>query len=249
MSELPFQGTIVQALYGAEAGSYAVPDWVDDMFTGMLGTWKRVYWNIHQESWPDRHSQKQTTIGVVRFQPYVWDACDCGGREIQHKPDCRLILEHYEWNNRRIDACRPHPNDPDVFRAAEVDFAALSGATPESQAWLDANPRPPCTCGEEDGWQERDCSEQCISRVPNFGIIGDVIQIRWYKYPGRGMSVTVPLTAEQWVDWRDRVTLELARAEHDHQLARYRAYEPASTICPVYYSSCQFCAQGDQEIP
>lgn len=229
-----FIPTPAQMLYGAESGSFAVPDWVDDMFTGMLRNWERVFWNMQQKSW----EPEPCAIGQVRFQPYVWDACDCGGKEIQHKADCRWLLEHSEWNSRRLDAlsgpAKPKPTKDQLDEAYASQGAlgpwmlVMDSCSREldifnfdkSDAWVDANPAPPCTCGESEGWEERECAEQCISNRPNFGIDGDVIQIRWYKYPGRGMSVSVPLSPEQWIDWRDRVTAALAQAEQDHEAKR-----------------------------
>jgi hypothetical protein len=37
------------------------------------------------------------------------------------------------------------------------------------------------------------------AELPNFRF--EAVEIRWYKYPGRGMSCNVDWTAEQWVTW------------------------------------------------
>lgn len=43
-------------------------------------------------------------------------------------------------------------------------------------------------------------------------------EIRWYKYPGRGMSVNVDWTPQQWVEWFDTI--------HDHLHALQHAEIP-----------------------
>lgn len=36
---------------------------------------------------------------------------------------------------------------------------------------------------------------------PNLKFIFSEQEIRWYKHPGRGMTVTIDWTPEQWVQW------------------------------------------------
>ena len=43
---------------------------------------------------------------------------------------------------------------------------------------------------------------------PNFSFNG--VEIHWYKYPGRGMSVNVDWAAAEWVAWFDKCFAELA---------------------------------------
>jgi hypothetical protein len=47
-------------------------------------------------------------------------------------------------------------------------------------------------------WGDDDAPQ---ANMPNF-VFGDV-QIRWYKYPGRGMSTNVDWSPLQWVAWFD----------------------------------------------
>lgn len=92
-----------------------------------------------------------------------------------------------------------------------------------------------CTCGKDIAWREfratDDHAPDCQIVVPNFGINGDTIQIRWYKYPHRGMSVSVPMTPEMWIDWHARVVLEMEREEHAHTIDRREGY-CGRTNCP-----------------
>ena len=75
-----FTPTPAQILFGAEWASHDVPEWVRNMFVGMLRDFDRVYWNIHQE----QHDGQTTDLGSVYFRAYAWDQCDCGGQYPQH---------------------------------------------------------------------------------------------------------------------------------------------------------------------
>jgi hypothetical protein len=226
----PFQPTIAQACYGAGHGHFEMPEYAESMFHGILREWERVFWNTRQESF-DQHRHEPQTIGAVYFRPYVWDSCDCGGQYPNHAADCRFVTEHKAWNDARLEwAAVPKDQDQIDEEREAVEKAAASGnemafmmaAMDASMSQLDMArlasddypvPRPPCTCGASDGWEEHDCTDWCVSEQPNFGISGDAVQIRWYKYPGRGMSVNVALDAVGWVAWHDRAMLELRRAE------------------------------------
>lgn len=48
-------------------------------------------------------------------------------------------------------------------------------------------------------WGDEDAPEAAL---PNFKF--ENVEIRWYKYPGRGMSVNVELTHLEWCEWFDR---------------------------------------------
>ena len=58
-------------------------------------------------------------------------------------------------------------------------------------------------------WGDCDCDENkphkegCLKVAPNF--VFDGIEIRWYKYPGRGMSCNQNLTPQQWSNWLEKI--------------------------------------------
>lgn len=62
------------------------------------------------------------------------------------------------------------------------------------------------------------------SELPNF-VFGDV-EIRWYKWPGRGMSANVDWTPEQWVTWFDAAMTAL----HEYDLKRFNDSLPPQTF-------------------
>jgi hypothetical protein len=63
-------------------------------------------------------------------------------------------------------------------------------------------------------WGDEDAPE---ASLPNFAF-GEA-QIRWYKYPGRGMSCNVTWTPDQWVAWFDAA------------IAAIRAFEDLCDVC------------------
>ncbi len=48
---------------------------------------------------------------------------------------------------------------------------------------------------------------------PNFA--WDGLEIRWYKYPGRGMSCNVDWTPQQWADWLNKFMRYFAKLDQD----------------------------------
>jgi hypothetical protein len=46
---------------------------------------------------------------------------------------------------------------------------------------------------------------------PNF--VAFEVELRWYKHPGRGMSVNVEYSPQQWADWLERVLAGLEAVE------------------------------------
>ena len=52
-----------------------------------------------------------------------------------------------------------------------------------------------------------------IAKLPNF--VFDDVEIRWYKYPGRGMSVNKKMSPDEWVAWFDNVITAILNHEKD----------------------------------
>lgn len=55
-------------------------------------------------------------------------------------------------------------------------------------------------------------NEECAS-LPNFKQVSDEAEIRWYKHPGRGMSVNVDRTPRGWVKWYNDVKQTITMTE------------------------------------
>jgi len=50
------------------------------------------------------------------------------------------------------------------------------------------------TCAEED----KECDGECLDSRPNFKC--GAVEVNWYKYIGRGMSVNRPVSRKEWRD-------------------------------------------------
>lgn len=296
MSE-PFQATPAQMFFGAAHGHFSLPDWVEDMFVGILREWERVFWNINQQSWEDNRDAPHR-IGTVFYRPYCWGDCNCGFEarwsekdaawceQHKHAPTCyqtelharmeaydngpsryaeinrrafgddHSIMSGFDWEHdspmpgvvtsvgsaRKDDAMEAWRMADDArgeFESALYDeLCTKHGVDREYGAAVH------CTCDYErlrhEWCQTDDHAQDCQIVVPNFGIDGDPVEIRWYKYPGRGMSVNVQLTTDDWIAWRDRVTEALKFAEHERDVERYR--EDLHGTCMHSYS-CKWCIE------
>lgn len=62
-------------------------------------------------------------------------------------------------------------------------------------------------------WGDEDAPDGALS---NLAIDGDDVEVRWYKYPGRGMSVNRPMTPADWIAWHD-LAVGLLR-DHDRKV-------------------------------
>jgi hypothetical protein len=60
-----------QMIFGQPCGAYALPDWVESMFHGIIDEWDRVYWNVNQKQ--ANHRADNADLGAVHFRYYVFD--------------------------------------------------------------------------------------------------------------------------------------------------------------------------------
>ena len=66
-------------------------------------------------------------------------------------------------------------------------------------------------------WGECECGGQHVSgcpvELPNFKF--EAVEIRWYKYPGRGMNCNIDQDAERWSEWFDRALTAIRAKDID----------------------------------
>jgi hypothetical protein len=203
----PWQHSIVQATVGTWS-RYECDDFIEALFDAILNEIKRVHWNVFQHQWgPSWHADEveDPEIPGISFARYYDDRCDCGGQFPQHTPECDVTRLHSDWNKRRLYAI----SDPDLDGfGRKLDFSKAREA-----AFTANDPRPQCTCGADAAWDEdRGCLPMCIGQRPNFQ--HEDVEIRWYKYPGRGMSTNKNWSSDEWRAWMDRC------------LATIRAFDP-----------------------
>lgn len=123
---------------------------------------------------------------VFEMRPYWWGDCTCGASSPKHVDDCEQITKRDEWIDRRLDYAA---GEPDEFEGRPPDLNKM-------KEFAEQNPFPSCTCGAEDVWVESAThASDCREVLPNFRC-GD-LEIRWYKYIGRGMSANRKVTGEE----------------------------------------------------
>ena len=69
-----------------------------------------------------------------------------------------------------------------------------------------------CGCPEENDFIPRH-TEDCQAILPNFRF--ENISFRWYKNPGRGMSVSSNMSESEWVSWFDRCLAVIRKFDRD----------------------------------
>lgn len=223
----PLDHSVVQALLKPDATHrYEVPEYVEALVFHLKRELDTVYWNWNQSSLEDSKDWQLVMPWGFEYRRYCWGDCDCGANSPVHIPDCRMLTEHREWNDRRIKAI----SDPSAWSLMSEDirheklqeirdsaqregrdaqfsmmmmFAQYGSSVvhfDRSDEWEKDNPVPSCSCGAEQDWKPRGYHlATCSPGLPNMKF-GDVT-INWYKYIGRGMSTNVNWTAPEWVEW------------------------------------------------
>lgn len=134
---------------------------------------------------------------VFEMHPYWWGDCECGHEQAEcewseanpHRPDC--------WQERyHAEAERLRDLDWEKQRDQMDKWASDNG-------W---NGRPGvavyCDCGTDKLWREWASAHghdpSCRIVMPNFRC--GAVEVRWYKYIGRGMSVNREVSRSEWRD-------------------------------------------------
>jgi hypothetical protein len=223
----PLHHSVVQVLKGDATRRYEVPDYAEALIRHLKREMDIVYHNWHQASLDEREDWQLLDIpGGFEYRRYYWDDCDCGAQSPVHAKDCRELVGHGEWNDRRlreisdpsawslmseeaqqekVKEVREHAEREghDVQFALMMLFAQYGGNIvhfERSDDWEKDNPPPPCSCGAEREWKPRDYHlPSCSPSLPNLRFEG--VEINWYKYIGRGMSTNVDWYPDRWVKW------------------------------------------------
>jgi len=216
----PLRHSVVQACSGAWS-KFECDDFVEALFESILSEIKRVHWNVYQHQWEATwHGDEveDPEIPGISFVRFYADRCDCGGQAPIHPNACDISRLFQEWNRRRLDAISD-PVDGPFPGVRSFSFDPARETAFEAKV-----PRPKCTCGASDAWDEdRGCLPTCIGQRPNFQ--HEDVEIRWYKWPGRGMSTNKDWTPTEWRDWFNRC-LKMVRA-FDVEISGNREREQA----------------------
>ncbi len=194
-----------QALFGNPTGQYDCSDFVEALVASLFEEIDRVYWNIHQKAWDRLESPD---FPYITYKTYSWGECDCGWDEISfdepHEDTCYQSLvdkELVEQHRFRRDKDGYIQEPKDTIRKKYCKQLKLP--YPDGCAVH-------CTCHHEKHLQEwfikyrkgvNGHAVNCEIEIPNFSYKG--VELRWYKYFGRSMTLNVSKTERQWKDWYD----------------------------------------------
>lgn len=129
---------------------------------------------------------------VFTMFPYWWDDCDCGHEDAKWA---------FEDSNSHTNFCFQtlmHQAEDKAFKSGEKFDAKEYG--------LDRginNPREYCTCQAHELATEWYSTHYhlatCSEELPNFVHHVSGLEVRWYKYIGRGMELSNDISITEWI--------------------------------------------------
>lgn len=135
---------------------------------------------------------------VFEIHPYYWGECSCGYEGVEeawhsknkHKQECYQTgysAIKYDWNKQQK---KHEAAAKELCEKHGIDWNGGLGSAVH------------CTCDYRERWREF-CKEnshkpECGVVLPNFRHFKTGIEVRWYKYIGRGMSCNKDLTAVEF---------------------------------------------------
>lgn len=143
---------------------------------------------------------------VFEMRPYWWGDCECGHDKKawawsdahDHKSDCYQSLRNelcyvkgengQYWDHKEGHGWTKCSCDEDLCKKMGLSYPAGSAIH--------------CTCDYDTLWAEWSKGNQhdpeCGFVAPNFKHIATGIEVRWYKYIGRGMELSKDLSKSEW---------------------------------------------------
>lgn len=136
---------------------------------------------------------------VFEMHPYFWGDCECGFEE---------AASEWEESHPHTSACwhtRWH-NEHERLFSADLGYAEKQKAMRTWEIIHGWDGRPGvavfCDCGTDERWhnwvEAHSHSPDCRVVLPNFRC--EDVEVRWYKYIGRGMSVNREVPRAEWRD-------------------------------------------------
>jgi len=214
--------TIPQALFGNPTGTYDCPDFVEALIASLFDEIERVYWNKNQKEWDKETDPKFSGLTV---RPYSWGECDCEWDNFlfdePHTPTCyqtlvddELVKAHKFKRDKEGIVGSSKKYAIEIKDGVRRKYCKQLGLTyPEGCAVH-------CTCDWEkryDKWflknrkGKNGHADNCEIEIPNFTFDG--VELRWYKYFGRGMSLNCHKTEKQWREWYDKCLKQIRKED------------------------------------
>lgn len=134
---------------------------------------------------------------AFEMHPYFWGDCECGFEQAAHEWEEANPHELECWQTRYWSL----GNSLDDAGTEYDQRNSILDQWAKDNGW-DGRPGVAvfCDCGQDDRWRNwaeaHSHSPTCRVVLPNFRC-GDV-EVRWYKYIGRGMSVNREVSREEW---------------------------------------------------
>jgi len=214
--------TIPQALFGNPTGTYDCPDFVEALIASLFDEIERVYWNKNQKEWNKETDPKFSGLTV---RPYSWGECDCGWGEMEfsedHQPTCyqslvdeELIKKHKFKKDKDGFVNNPKGVSYSIKDNVQKKYCRKLGLSYPAGAAIH------CTCSHTKHFEEWFLKNKkginghaidCEIEIPNFTFDG--VELRWYKYFGRGMSLNCHKTEKQWREWYDKCLKQIRKED------------------------------------
>jgi len=214
----PFEAPFNQQLLGNAFSEFAADHLSDDLYrlSKHLGTRNpdaQAHGFLGGEFGYGQHFKN----AVFEMHPYFWGDCECGfeerseewQRQHRHSPDC--YQTHLRAEQRKAGLSYVDRNENREIKIFEetVKRSYDEARKVEDQIYdrlLKQFSLPKggwavhCTCDHDPAF-EKWCSEnhhtpECGIVLPNFRHFASGLEVRWYKYIGRGMSCNQEITAE-----------------------------------------------------
>ena len=109
-----------QACFGQPTEAYALPDWVESMFDGIMCEVERVAWNVNQREFCD---SEPCDFGPVHFRPYSWDDEADAGPNFWHD-DSSIRIRWYKHPGRGM-SCNEQPSPSDWIKWHDAVMVAI----------------------------------------------------------------------------------------------------------------------------
>lgn len=136
---------------------------------------------------------------VFELRPYYWGDCTCGYDEKEyawdkandHRPECYQADYERLYARYGVGSKIPDEEIKAICEKHGVPYNDRKGCAVH------------CTCDYKDRWQaflreNPGHADDCAVVLPNFRHKASGLEIRWYKYIGRGMSINRSVTLDEF---------------------------------------------------
>lgn len=218
-----YEPELGELCFGAAWGTYKLDDdWVNEELCELIEIiitkqWKKVFAKtitLEQVLWGIGYGTEFKN-GIFEIHSYYWGDCICGynekenhwSEENKHEETCyqNLVeeeLKKFGWKSDKWGYLNK-PEGTSYQKADKIKDEIRKKYCERFDLSFPAGCAAHCTCSYEERWQEfiskNGHNPECPIVRPNFKHFKSGIEIRWYKYIGRGMSINKSdITRNDW---------------------------------------------------